>query len=214
MMQHPLGGKGLCAGFRCHTAHIAAGDMQSPPPSAYGPRYPSYNGAQAPQTNSMYQPVPAGLSPLNPSQQPPLPGQAQGRGYKTDSRYSSYSTNQQSAGAGQHPLSNAFYADSSPTLHGSVDDLAKKEKDAFNSSQGSDPSILPYSRSDSAFKRFSGAFINGKRYSDEPVGATAMKPRKRLGYLDGLKFIAAWVVLNGTLFDAAVPNNVRRTHKV
>ncbi|KWU46719.1 hypothetical protein RHOSPDRAFT_3080, partial [Rhodotorula sp. JG-1b] len=29
----------------------------------------------------------------------------------------------------------------------------------------------------------------------------------RLGYLDGMKFIAAWVVLNGTYFDATISNN-------
>lgn len=29
----------------------------------------------------------------------------------------------------------------------------------------------------------------------------------RLGYLDGIKFIAAWVVLNGTFFDAVIGDN-------
>jgi hypothetical protein len=29
----------------------------------------------------------------------------------------------------------------------------------------------------------------------------------RLGYLDGLKFIAAWVVLNGTFFNATLNDN-------
>jgi len=192
--------------FQSHDGAAGSHDLQSPPQSAY-PTSPTVLPKYSTNYNSMYQPVSSnGLSPLNPNGQQQVGTNGNGNGrYKPDPRYSSYSTNTlANSNGGPHPLSHAYYAESSPTLHGSTDDLAKKEKDGLAS-----PASLPYDRSDSGFKRFSGNFINGKRIStDDPSAAVTMVRKKRLGYLDGLKFIAAWIVLNGTLFDAAVPDDV------
>lgn len=47
-------------------------------------------------------------------------------------------------------------------------------------------------------------YLSGASIADTGVDERHVK-LPRLGYLDGLKFIAAWIVLNGTLFDAAIP---------
>jgi hypothetical protein len=174
-------------------SHPYAQDAGSYPPPFTGheldPNSPLQHGSQSqsslPRYNSMYQPVQGGQQPNNPQLK-----------YKQDSRYSSFTASAGSHGQA-HPLSNAMYADSTPTLQGSEVDY--KEKGL--------PPILG-SGKDSGFKRLSGAFVNGKRVSDDSDGALTVPRKARLGYLDGLKFIAAWVVLNGTLFDAAVPDSV------
>lgn len=166
---------------------------------AAGPPSPSvaspYESAQLPAVDGHYYPpaepsTPDGLSPP-----PTLYNQKNdSRGYqpvvssnygtKSGSRYSSY--NSQS----QHPLKNATYADSQ-TLRGSQEDI-KDPKGSFL-------------RGDSAFKRFSGFTVPARTSSTD---SEPTPRRKRLGYLDGLKFLAAWVVLNGTLLDNAIPDDV------
>lgn len=89
-----------------------------------------------------------------------------------------------------HPLSNETYADST-TLKGSQEDL-----------KGSKSSFL---RGGGASTKHFGSIGSSAR--DSMVEPSTR--RDRLGYLDGLRFIAAWVVLNGTFFDNVIPNDVR-----
>lgn len=137
------------------------------------------------------------------------------------SRFSSYGYGNGGPGAqgGAHPLSNALYADSpsSPTLAGDPDEMSDEKKGlasfppSSSSSSGGDsrssnnnkrggPQARGYKEDGitGAYRRWSGAFI-----SDSGVDDRHKKP-ERIGWLDGLRFIAAWVVINGTFFDATI----------
>lgn len=143
------------------------------------------------------------------------------------SRFSSYGYGNGGPGAqgGAHPLSHALYADSpsSPTLAGDMDDSISDEKKGLASFP---PSSSASSGGDSrssnnrrmtrgqqqshrnhegglggAYKRWSGAFI-----ADSGVDESHRK-QDRVGWLDGLRFFAAWLVINGTFFDATIGNS-------
>lgn len=141
------------------------------------------------------------------------------------SRFSSYGYGNGGPGAqgGAHPLSHALYADSpsSPTLAGDMsnDDLAGDEKKGglshfppSSSSASSNHSSNNNKRMNNnrhhdqsglggAYKRWSGAFI-----ADSGVDDAHRKP-ERVGWLDGLRFFAAWLVINGTFFNATIGNS-------
>lgn len=139
------------------------------------------------------------------------------------SRFSSYGYANGGPGAqgGAHPLSHALYADSpsSPTLAGDVDDISDEKKGLGSFPPSSSASSGGDSRSSNnrrlnagnkgyessglsgAYKRWSGAFI-----ADSGVDERHRKP-ERIGWLDGLRFFAAWLVINGTFFDATIGNS-------
>lgn len=162
----------------------------------------------------------ANPSPLNPSA---VRGGREGAP-GPPSRYSSYgyqSGQNGGNGNGAHPLSNAMYLESSPTLAGSEVMSIKGEKsrkgpggpgdDGFapvhvlNGPQTGAP-MAPYRRGNKP-KGLSALYraISGANLADSGQDERHIK-LPRLGYLDGIKFIAAWVVLNGTLFDAVLTN--------
>ncbi|GAA5995213.1 uncharacterized protein JCM10292_004602 [Rhodotorula paludigena] len=123
-----------------------------------------------------------------------------------------------------HPLSNAMYMESSPTLAGSevlnssggekghdeklrlggADQLGEYIAPTTSSSSGNS---APYRRGPkptglkALYRMLSGASLADSGKDERHVKLP------RLGYLDGLKFIAAWVVLNGTFFDATISEN-------
>lgn len=59
----------------------------------------------------------------------------------------------------------------------------------------------PRGKLDEWYRAWSGASIGDSGVDDRHVKLP------RLGYLDGLKFLAAWIMLNGTLFDAVIPGD-------
>lgn len=129
-------------------------------------------------------------------------------------------------GGNAHPLSNAMYLESSPTLAGS-DVVTPGVEDKLFKGADSNPNNSDYM---SSLSRTPGGGQNQQsapsgsyaRRGPKPTGLSAVyrmwsgagladsgKDERhiklpRLGYLDGCKFIAAWVVLNGTLFDATI----------
>lgn len=139
------------------------------------------------------------------------------------SRFSNYGYGNGGPGAqgGAHPLSNALYADSpsSPTLAGDIDDAISDEKKGLASFPPSSSSASSNSSNNrrilnqrngahhnegglsGAYKRWSGAFI-----ADSGVDESHRK-QERVGWLDGLRFFAAWLVINGTFFDATIGNS-------
>lgn len=122
---------------------------------------------------------------------------------RQDSTYSvqsDFSKNGANTPSGPHPLSNALYADSSPTLHES----GSHSSDGYKKGDSEKSRLQNEVPRESGFKRFGGAFVAGKRSSDE---YTTVK-RTRVGHLDGLKFIAACIVLNATFFDAVIEDDV------
>lgn len=170
-------------------------DFNSDPPSSYSSSLPRYNQGPSP------------LSPQFQQQQQQQPG-----GPRPPPK--SGSTHPDPRLYPAHPLSNSYsYADSpTATLRGeSTDDLGKK---LGNSEKAPLQPTLSYNnRPDSGgFRRISGAFVNGKKVPnddhDPSSSQSGLIRRKRLGYLDGLKFVSAMIILNATLFDAAVSNNV------
>ncbi|GAA6038976.1 hypothetical protein JCM8097_000136 [Rhodosporidiobolus ruineniae] len=127
-------------------------------------------------------------------------------------------------GQGAHPLSNAMYAESSPTLAGSEvmspnadkiqdekmrlgagDQLGEYIAPTTSSSSGSNSA--PYRRGPkptglkALYRFWSGANLADSGKDERHVKLP------RLGYLDGIKFFAAWVVLNGTYFNATISDN-------
>lgn len=113
--------------------------------------------------------------------------------------------------------------DSSPTLAGSEHMSPSDEKMRL----GAGDSLGNYSVPQSAPRDTSGS-TQGTPYRRGPLKATGLtavyralsganladsgKDERhiklpRLGYLDGLKFFAAWLVLNGTFFDATIEDN-------
>ena len=194
-----------------------------------------------PSNSSSLTAVPSGpaspsLSPLNPSAGRPSQQYSPGAAGNLQStanggRYSTYGYGNGGPGAqgGAHPLSHALYADnrdSSPTLTGHDDEMDEKKglasfpppsSSSSGDSRTASSQTIPGRRrpprantagivANSAYKRWSGAFI-----ADSGSDPRHTKP-ERIAWLDGLRFIAAWIALNGTFFDAALPNTtVRRS---
>jgi hypothetical protein len=160
-------------------------------------------------------------------QQPPYNGgqnNNQNNNNGLGSRFSNYGYGNGGPGAqgGAHPLSHALYADSpsSPTLAGDPDDISDEKKGLQSFPPSSSSSSGGDSRSSNnrringaagrtdrrgddsalgnAYRRWSGAFI-----ADSGVDDRHKKP-ERIGWLDGLRFFAAWVVINGTFFEATI----------
>lgn len=121
------------------------------------------------------------------------------------------------AGAGRqgaHPLSNAMYMDSSPTLAGSEAANSSDEKIRKPVSDiGTDYQTPPTTTqvTPASYRRQPKPtgltalyrFLGGQNIADSGRDERHVK-LPRLGYLDGCKFIAAWLVLNATLFDSVL----------
>ncbi|KAM0755808.1 hypothetical protein T439DRAFT_282416 [Meredithblackwellia eburnea MCA 4105] len=189
--------------------------------SSSSPTLPRYSSGQS---SSSYLSNP---SPLNPAAAA-RGGGREGIPSTGSSRYSSYGY-AGSAALGQgahapqsaHPLSNAMYLDSSPTLAGSdpntpgdeklrlaaADQLGDYIQPASAKQGGGAPANAPYRRGPqptglmALYRAISGASIGDSGKDERHIKLP------RLGYLDGMKFIAAWVVLNGTLFEATLTND-------
>ncbi|GAA5862322.1 hypothetical protein JCM5296_005942 [Sporobolomyces johnsonii] len=182
------------------------------------PRYSSATGMAS--ATSLANP-----SPLNPA------ATRAGTGYTANppnvNRYSSYGFTGQGApagGQGAHPLSNAMYMESSPTLAGSEVMSPNEEKNrdekvrlgaadqlgeyiAPTTSSTNSNNSAPFRRGPkptglrALYRLWSGANLADSGKDERHVKLP------RLGYLDGIKFIAAWVVLNGTYFNATLSDN-------
>ncbi|KAL8286230.1 hypothetical protein RQP46_004718 [Phenoliferia psychrophenolica] len=179
---------------------------------------PRYSSGQSSSSSTNYLPNPSPLNPTAARGGPP-------------SRYNSHGYNgngaaAQGPGGNAHPLSNAMYLDSSPTLAGSepMTPGGADEKSRLTSNDQLGDYVGPALTSGGAPNTGSGGAGGDAPYrrGPKPTGLTALyrslsgasiadsgKDERhvklpRLGYLDGLKFIAAWVVLNGTLFDATL----------
>jgi hypothetical protein len=192
-----------------------ASDMskeRSPYASHSTPSLPRYSSGQSVASSTNYLPHP---SPLNPSA---MRGGREGtNSSQASSRFSShgYAGGHQSNN-GAHPLSNAMYMDSSPTLAGSELMSPRDEKMRLGSGDQLGDYIEPRDRAFPAsngttYRRGNQAtgltafyrMLSGATLADSGKDARHVK-LPRLGYLDGCKFIAAWVVLNGILFDAVL----------
>ncbi|KAK4055191.1 hypothetical protein OIV83_000471 [Microbotryomycetes sp. JL201] len=198
----------------------SSGDTR-PPPAPHGYPYAAYGSSGSLPRYQSQQQLPQNPSPLGPSRQPLY---RDGASYSSSSRLSAYGNGNFNGAPGPHPLSNAMYMDSSPTLAGSEHMSPSDEKmrlgagdalgnysvppsngahDTTNSTQGG-----PYRRGPlkatglTAFYRA----LSGANLADSGKDERHIK-LPRLGYLDGLKFFAAWLVLNGTFFDAAIEDN-------
>jgi hypothetical protein len=142
-----------------------------------------------------------------------------------NSRYSSYGYANGGPGAqgGAHPLSHALYADnspSSPTLAGDHDEMDEKKglasfPPSSSSSSGDSRSNTGIKGANSnngkpAYKRWSQS-LAGMGGSSDPSAIDSRPTRlERIGWLDGLRFLAAAIVLNATFFNATITNaNVR-----
>ncbi|GAA5891114.1 hypothetical protein JCM6882_006426 [Rhodosporidiobolus microsporus] len=182
------------------------------------PRYPSSTPGSATNLSNP--------SPLNPAAT-----RSSAAGYSPNppnQRFSSYGYQGVGGGGapgqGAHPLSNAMYMESSPTLAGSevMSPNAEKMQDekmrlgggdqlgeyiAPTTSSSSGSGSAPYRRGPkptglkALYRFWSGANLADSGKDERHVKLP------RLGYLDGLKFFAAWVVLNGTYFDATLSDN-------
>ncbi|KAJ8297016.1 GTP-binding protein Rho3 [Rhodotorula toruloides] len=179
------------------------------------PRYQSHAGSATSLANP---------SPLNPAAT-----RSSAQGYSPNppnvrySAYGGYQGQQGAPGQGAHPLSNAMYMESSPTLAGSDmmspnvekhqdekmrlgagDQLGEYIAPTTSSSSGNS---APYRRGPkptglkALYRVWSGANLADSGKDDRHVKLP------HLGYLDGMKFIAAWVVLNGTYFAATISDN-------
>ncbi|GAA5972274.1 hypothetical protein JCM11641_002385 [Rhodosporidiobolus odoratus] len=179
------------------------------------PRYPSSTPGSA---TSLANP-----SPLNPAAT-----RSSAAGYNPNppnQRHSSYNGYQGVAGGapGQaHPLSNAMYMESSPTLAGSEimspnPEKVQDEKMRLGAGDQLGEYIAPTTTSSSTSSPYRRGpkptglkalyrFWSGANLADSGKDERHVK-LPRLGYLDGLKFFAAWVVLNGTYFDATLSDN-------
>lgn len=205
-------------GGRSHGGQHVQGQPGSGP-YAYGHSNPSLPRYQSQQQ------LP---SPLNPSAtRQGYSRDANGSSYSSSSRFSSYNNGPQPGPhqPGAHPLSNTMYMDSSPTLAGSEVMSPSDEKMRLGASDSLGEYIQPIGQRDTNLHATSNNNAYRARGPLKATGFTALyrawsganladsgKDERhiklpRLGYLDGLKFIAAWVVLNGTLFDATIEDN-------
>ncbi|GAA5857075.1 hypothetical protein JCM8547_007946 [Rhodosporidiobolus lusitaniae] len=180
------------------------------------PRYPS--SAPGSATNL------ANPSPLNPAAT-----RSSAQGYSPNppnQRFSQYGYQGVGGGApgqGSHPLSNAMYMESSPTLAGSDvmssnPEKVQDEKMRLGAGDQLGEYIAPSTSSGSGnsapFRRGPKPtglkavyrFLSGANLADSGKDERHVK-LPRLGYLDGLKFLAAWVILNGTFFDATIDSS-------
>ncbi|GAA5932242.1 hypothetical protein JCM3775_001170 [Rhodotorula graminis] len=207
--------QGSSANSSQHSIEGATADPSTMPYVNYSasvPSLPRYQSQPGSATNL------ANPSPLNPAAT-----RSSAAGYSPNPpnhRYSSYGPQ---PGQGAHPLSNAMYMESSPTLAGSegMTPGAEKGQDekmrlggadqlgeyiAPSTSSGSGNSA-PYRRGPkptglkALYRAWGGANLADSGKDERHVKLP------RLGYLDGLKFIAAWVVLNGTFFSATISND-------
>lgn len=209
------------AGGRGQGGHPGSG-QHGPSPYSYGHSNPSLPRYQSQQQ------LP---SPLNPSAAARQGYSRDGNGPSySSSRFSSYNnggshTPGNPGGPGAHPLSNTMYMDSSPTLAGSEVMSPSEEKMRLGAGDSLGEYIQPVGQRDTTMQATSSNNAYRARGPLKASGLTAMyrawsganladsgKDERhiklpRLGYLDGLKFIAAWVVLNGTLFDATIEDN-------
>lgn len=219
-------------GYMQHPAH-PGGVYAHPPqsPGAYGsqptlPRYASTNSMQSSQQQYGYQ-------QRQPQQQQQYSQQQQQQSYNSgvNPRYSTYGYANGGPGAhgGAHPLSNALYADnspSSPTLAGDHDDM--DEKKGLASFPPSSSSSSGDSRSNNgmggrgaskpvnAYKRWSQTLTGMGGSGSGPSSPIDDRPIRleRIGWLDGLRFLAAAIVLNATFFNATITNpNVRSVQR-
>ncbi|GAA6063631.1 hypothetical protein JCM10212_000132 [Sporobolomyces blumeae] len=188
------------------------------------PSLPRYDSSRGSATNL------ANPSPLNPAAT-----RSSATGYSANpvnpnNRYSTFGYNGQGnpAGAhhGPHPLANAVYMESSPTLAGSEvmspsEEKIRDEKMRLGGADQLGEYIAPSTSSGNSSSSASAPLRRGPK----PTGLRALyrlwsganladsgKDERhvklpRLGYLDGLKFLAAWVVLNGTFFNATLSDN-------
>ncbi|KAI5480058.1 hypothetical protein MNV49_002023 [Pseudohyphozyma bogoriensis] len=190
----------------------AQGGLASPYGYGSTPSLPRYSSNHGGSSSQSYLPQP---SPLNPTARP-------GReNSNPPSRYSSYgfaSGANAAPGNGAHPLSNAMYLESSPTLGGS--DVLTEEKMRMTGGQDGEypgargPSPTAQTAQPGAYRRgpkAKGLSAVYRGWSGANIADSGKDERHiklpRLGYLDGTKFIAAWVVLNGTLFDAVLSSS-------
>ncbi|KAM0793491.1 hypothetical protein ACM66B_000931 [Microbotryomycetes sp. NB124-2] len=199
----------------------SSGDMR-PPPAPHGYPYAAYGSSGSLPRYQSQQQLPQNPSPLGPSARQPL--HRDGASYSSSSRLSAYGNGSYNGAPGPHPLSNAMYMDSSPTLAGSEHMSPSDEKMRL----GAGDSLGNYSVPPSNAPRDTAGATQGGPYRRGPLKATGLtafyralsganladsgKDERhiklpRLGYLDGLKFFAAWLVLNGTFFDAAIEDN-------
>lgn len=181
--------------------------------------YPyQHSNPSLPRYQSQQQ-LPQHPSPLNPSAVPRQQYQREGTSSsQTSSRFSSYGNPQHGQGNGAHPLSNTMYMDSSPTLAGSEVLSPSDEKMRLGNNDQLGEYIAPSAVNTSgqaAYRRgplkATGFTAIYRAWSGANLGDSGKDERHiklpRLGYLDGIKFIAAWVVLNGTFFDAVIGDN-------
>ncbi|GAA5958423.1 hypothetical protein JCM3765_007872 [Sporobolomyces pararoseus] len=184
------------------------------------PSLPRYDSSRGSATNL------ANPSPLNPAAT-----RSSATGYSpnppnVNNRYSTFGHNGQipppHQQQGSHPLANAMYMESSPTLAGSEvmspsEEKMRDEKVRLGAADQLGEYIAPSTSSGNSSQN-SAPFRRGPK----PTGLRALyrlwsganladsgKDERhvklpRLGYLDGLKFISAWVVLNGTFFGATL----------
>lgn len=209
--------------FRQQSANSSQGSIgnahEEPHAMPYGnygstpslPRYQSHAGSATSLANP---------SPLNPAAM-----RSSATGYTPNPPNLRYSSSYGPVSNGHngpaaHPLSNAMYAESSPTLAGSETpgmDKAQDEKMRLGAADQLGEYIAPSTSSGSGnsapyrrgpkptglkglYRAWGGATIADSGKDERHVKLP------RLGYLDGLKFLAAWVVLNGTYFDATISN--------
>lgn len=115
-----------------------------------------------------------------------------------------------------------MYMDSSPTLAGSEIMSPSDEKMRLGAGDSLGEYIAPRDTAlhgtgaSNAYRargplKATGFTAMYRAWSGANLGDSGKDERHiklpRLGYLDGLKFIAAWVVLNGTLFNATIEDN-------
>lgn len=179
-------------------------------PSPTLPRYGSPSASSSSHFSTTYP------SPLNPSTSRTSLGYS-GNTVAGGGGGTTYSGRQRDA----HPLSNNTFLDSAPTL-AEIDGDRERERSTRGVSSRLSRKVEPESGGDYALRRATSTGSNYRRAS-RPTGFWATSYRKlsgadladsgvderhiklpRLAYLDGLKFIAAFIVLNGTLFDAAL----------
>lgn len=162
-------------------------------PVPHSPSVASPMEAQLPAVSGHYYP-PAERAPETPLS-PPFSPDAQQEPKRP--AYQAVSSSYAKTGP-QHPLSNETYA-GNQNMQGSSDDI-KEDK-------------TPFLRGDSTLQRLGNyASYGGTAHASSYNGTdpSVTQARKRVGYLDGLKFIAAWVVLNGTVLDNTIPDDVCR----
>ncbi|GAA5850511.1 hypothetical protein JCM3766R1_003520 [Sporobolomyces carnicolor] len=187
------------------------------------PSLPRYDSSRGSATNL------ANPSPLNPAAT-----RSSATGYSpnppnVNHRYSTFGHNNNGQQQQQqaHPLANAMYMESSPTLAGSEVMSPSEEKmrdekvrlgaadqlgeyiapSTTSSANSSSQNSAPFRRGPkptglrALYRLWSGANLADSGKDERHVKLP------RLGYLDGLKFISAWVVLNGTFFGATLSDN-------